>query len=130
MELDEETKKSIKESVAPIITSLGTAALVAAAVGVVKAITVTNYKRSDLTGDKEMHPTKDEANISAVETSAKDTDASLAKDEVKAKDGDLSAVSTDAAAADTEATALEGGAAAARTKAGAADIETKGLKMT
>ena len=130
MELDGETKDMIKKGVTPLIMSLGTAALVSAATGVIKKLVTTNYKSSDLTGDKEIKPTEDETVISKVETTAKDTDASLAKDEVKAKDGDLSAVKTDATAADTEATALDSGAAAARTKAGAADIETKALKMT
>ena len=128
--MDKKTADQIKEIVTPIITSAATTALVGAAGALVMKLLVTNYKSSDLTGDKEMHPTTDEMNMSKVETSAKDTDASLGKDEVTAKDGDLSAARTDAAAGNTEATAAESGASAARTKAGAADIETKALKMT
>ena len=130
MALDEDAKKMIQEAVGPIIASTMTAAVVGAAVAIITKLTVTNFKSSDLTGDKEMHPTKEEMAASKLETSAKDTDASLAKDEVTAKDGDLSAARTDAAASNGEATALDSGAAAARTKAGAADIESKALKMT
>ena len=128
--MDKETEKMIKEVVAPIVGGALSVAVVGAAAAILTKLLVTNYHNSNITGDKEMHPTKDEMNASKVETSAKDTDASLAKDEVKAKDGDLSAAKTDAKAANTEAKAMDGGAAAARTKAGAADIETKALKMT
>ena len=130
MALDEETTKQVKEVVGPIVKSALAAALVGAAAAAITKLTVTNYKRSGLTGDTEMKPTEDEVAISKVESSASGTDASLSKDEVTGVDGDLSAAQTEAAAATGEATALESGATAARTKAGAADIETKGLKMT
>jgi hypothetical protein len=130
MGLDKKAQNMITEMVAPIVGSAATAAVVAGAMAALSKLLVTNYKESNLTGDKEMHPTADKASLSQVETSAKDTDASLAKDEATAKDGDLSAMRTDAAASNGEATAMDSGAAAARTKAGAADIETTGLKMT
>jgi hypothetical protein len=130
MELDKDAKDKIAQAVKPIVTSALATALVAGAAAALAALLVTNYKKSGLTGETEMHPTTDEMNMSKVETSAKDTDASLGKDEVTAKDGDLSANRTDAAASSGEATAAESGATAARTKAGAADIETKALKMT
>jgi hypothetical protein len=130
MALDEKTTAMIKDTVAPIITSALAVALVGVVGAVLLDLVVTNYKSSDLTGDKEMHPTKDDVTASKVDASASETDAALSKDEAKGNNGDLSANSTDAAAMDNEAKALEGGAAAARTKAGAADIETKALKMT
>ena len=130
MELDDKTTSMIKKAVTPIVVSATTATIVGAAFIAIKYLTATNYKQSDLTGDKGLHPTKNDTIVSKTEATAKDTDASLAKDEVKAKDGDLSAAKTDGNAMTTEATALESGAAAARTKAGAADIETKALKMT
>jgi len=130
MALDSKATQLIKEATEPIIKSALSTALVGAAMAALKMLTVSNYKSNDLTGDKEMHPTKDEMAASKVETSATETDAALNKDEVTAKDGDLSAAQTEAKASTGEATALEGGASAARTKAGAADIETKGLKMT
>jgi hypothetical protein len=130
MELDQEMKDGIKEEIGPIIGSAVAAGLVAAAGMALLSMSATNYKSSDLTGDKEIHPTQSNTSASKVETSAKDTDASLAKDEATAKDGDLSANRTDAAASSGGATAAESGATAARTKAGAADIETKSLKMT
>ncbi len=128
--MDAETEKKIKDVLMPIVTSAMTVAAVGAATAILEKLVVTNFHESDITGEKEMHPTKDEVNMSKVEATAKDTDASLAKDTVAAKDGDLSAAKTDATAADTEATALDSGATAARTKAGAMDIETKALKMT
>jgi hypothetical protein len=127
---DKKTADMVTGMVTPIIATVGVSALVATATALISKLVVTNFKEKDLTGDKEMHPTKDEVNASKVEADLKDTDAAVGKDEVTAKDGDLSAMRTDAAAGDTEAKALEGGASAARTKAGAADIETKGLKMT
>jgi len=128
--MDAETEKMIKEAVAPIVGSAMAAAVVGAATAILMKLAVTNIHESDITGEKEMHPTKDEVDMSKVEATAKDTDASLAKDTMAAKDGDLSAAKTDATAMDTEATALDSGATAARTKAGAADIETKAFKMT
>ena len=130
MALDEKTKDMIKDIAGPIVTSAASMALVAGLTSLIESLVVTNYTSSDLTGNKEIHPTEDNTSISKVEATAKDTDASLAKDELKVKDGDLSAAKTDANALTTEATAAESGAAAARTKAGAADIETKALKMT
>jgi hypothetical protein len=130
MELDRNMKAGILSQVTPILASVGAVAIVGAAAAVLAQLSAVNYKSSAMTGDTEIHPTGNAVNISKVETSAKDTDASLAKDEATAKDGDLSAMRTDAAASNGEATAMDSGAAAARTKAGAADIETKGLKMT
>jgi hypothetical protein len=130
MEIDADTQAAIKKITEPIIKSVGVGAAVAVAAGIIASLIVTNYKNSSLKGETELHPTRDDASMSKVETSAKDTDASLGKDEVTAKDGDLSATRTDAAASSGGATAAESGATAARTKAGAADIETKALKMT
>jgi hypothetical protein len=130
MEVGQELTGKIQKAVGPLVGSAVAAMAMAAGVALIEKLLVTNVHESNLTGDKELHPTNDEASLSKVETSAKDTDASLAKDEATAKDGDLSAMRTDAAASNGEATALDGGATAARTKAGAADIETKALKMT
>jgi hypothetical protein len=128
--MDAETEKMIKEAVAPVVTSAMSVAVAGAAAAILTKLSATNIHESDVTGEREMHPTKDEVNMSKVDSSLKDTDASLAKDTVAAKDGELSAMKDDATAMDTEATALDSGASAARTKAGAADIETKAFKMT
>jgi hypothetical protein len=130
MALDVETKGVIKELVAPIVGSVLSAALVGAATAVISKLVVTNFKESGLTGEKGVHPTKDDTAISKTEASAKDNEASLAKDGVKAKDGDLSAAQTDAKAATTDAKALDSGASAAQPKAGALDVKTKGLVMS
>ena len=127
--VDDETKSMVKELVGPIVGSAMAVAVLGAAMAVIKMLTVTNYKRNDVTGDTDLKPTEDKAALSKVEAAAKDTDAALAKDEVTGKDGDLSAMQTEALASTGEATALDSGATAARTKAGAADIETKGLIM-
>jgi hypothetical protein len=130
MALDGKTTDTIKELVAPIVGSALSAALVGAATAVISKLVVTNVQQSDLTGEKGMHPTKNDTSISKTEASAKDNDASLAKDGVKAKDGDLSAAQTDAKAMTTDAKALDSGASAAQPKAGALDVKTKGLVMS
>jgi hypothetical protein len=130
MALDKNTSDTIKELVAPIVGSALSAALVGAAVAVISKLVVTNFKDSNLTGDTEMHPTKNDTSINKTETSAKDNEASLAKDGVKAKDGDLSAAQTDAKALTSDAKALDSGASAAKPKAGALDVKTKGLVMS
>jgi hypothetical protein len=130
MALDEKATQVIKDAVAPIVTSTLASALVGAvAAGILKYV-ATNYNESNLTGDTEMHPTKNDTSINKTEASAKDNEAALAKDGVKAKDGDLSAAQTDAKAMTTDAKALDSGASAAQPKAGALDIKTKGLVMS
>jgi hypothetical protein len=130
MALDLDTNDTIKELVAPIVGSALSAALVGLATAVIKKLVVTNFKDSNITGDTEMHPTKNDTSINKTEASAKDTDAALANDEVKAKDGDLSAAETDAKAMTSDAKALDSGASAAQPKAGALDVKTKGLVMS
>ncbi|MDR1030428.1 MAG: hypothetical protein LBL76_06100 [Treponema sp.] len=130
MALDQETKDTIKELVAPIVGSALSAALVGAAMAVISKLVVTNVQESDLTGEKGVHPTKDDTSINKTDASAKDNEASLAKDGVKAKDGDLSAAQTDAKAMTSDAKALDSGASAAQPKAGALDVKTKGLVMS
>jgi hypothetical protein len=128
--MDEMRAEKIKEIVMPIVGSIGAAAVVAGAAAIISQLVVTNYKRSDLTGDTEMHPTKNDTSINKTEASAKDNDASLAKDGVKAKDGDLSAAQTDAKVMTSDAKAMDSGASAAQPKAGALDVKTKGLVMS
>ncbi|MDR2634344.1 MAG: hypothetical protein LBC51_12100 [Treponema sp.] len=130
MALDKETSDTIKELVAPIVGSALAAAVTGAAMAIIAKLVVTNYQQSDLSGEKGMHPTKDETSINKTDASAKDNDASLAKDGVKAKDGDLSAAQTDAKAMTSDAKALDSGASAAQPKAGALDVKTKGLVMS
>jgi hypothetical protein len=128
--MNERTAEKIKEMLIPIVGSIGASVVVGAAAAIISQLIVTNYKGSDLTGDKEMHPTKSDTSISKAEASAKDNEASLAKDGVKAKDGDLSAAQTDAKAMTSDAKALDSGASAAQPKAGALDVKTKGLVMS
>jgi hypothetical protein len=128
--MDEKATQMIKDAVAPIVASTLASALVGAAAAGIMKYAATNYNGSNVTGDKEMHPTKDDTSISKSEASAKDNEASLAKDGVKAKDGDLSAAQTDAKAMTSDAKALDSGASAAQPKAGALDVKTKGLVMS
>jgi hypothetical protein len=128
--MNEKAAEKITKIMMPIIVSVGASAAVAGAIAIISQLVVTNYKRSDLTGEKGMHPTQDDTSISKTEASAKDNDASLAKDGVKAKDGDLSAAQTDAKALTSDAKALDSGASAAQPKAGALDVKTKGLVMS
>ncbi|GHU39415.1 hypothetical protein FACS1894190_03920 [Spirochaetia bacterium] len=130
MALDNDIKTRVMKEAGPIIAGSMASFVVGAVAEVIIELITTNHKESDLVGDKEMHPTKDEMAASKVNTGAKDTDANLAKDTLAAKDGDLSAAKTDAKAMEGEAKAADSGASALRTKAGASDIETKALKMT
>jgi hypothetical protein len=130
MALDENTTQLIQEIVEPIVISALAVSVVGAVAAGIAQYIGTNYKESNLTGDTDMHPTKNDTTINKTEASAKDNDASLAKDGVKAKDGDLSAAQTDAKASTTDAKALDSGASAAQPKAGALDVKTKGLVMS
>jgi hypothetical protein len=130
MALDDETKKVIKELVAPIVGSALSAALVGAATAIILKMIVTNYHETNLKGETDMHPTDDNVTMSKTEASGKDNDASLAKDEMKGKDGDLALMQTDAAGSTTEAKAMNAGATAAKPVAGALDVKTKGLVMS
>lgn len=121
--------KKLLGTVAPIITSAVTGAIVKIALSVIKEAVASNRKRSTVVGDEEMHPTKQETDLAENEASGAKTDSSMAADEVSIQDGGLSTVETEAKAATGEATASENGATASRVKAGASDVETKALKM-
>jgi FlaG/FlaF family flagellin (archaellin) len=130
MEVDKETKAEILGLVGPIITSVAMEAIVVTLTAVTASLVVTNYKKSNLTGDTEMHPTKDEVALSKSEAAASETEGTLAQDTVAGVNGEVKASETEARAMTSEATAADSGASALRTKVGASDIETKALKMT
>jgi hypothetical protein len=128
--LDPDMEAAIKTDVEPLITSAGITAAVAFATGVIAMLVGTNIKTSDMAGDEEIVPTKDETSISKVDTAAEETDGKLSQDGVSGAEGEVKADETAAVAVTEEATASEAGATAVRTKAGASDIEVKALKMT
>ena len=128
--LDDNTQNKIKELITPIITSMGAAALTAAAVAVISELVVTNVKEEDVTGDRNVKPTEQDTTVSKTEAAASETEGKLSKDGVSAQDGNIKAAETEAKASTGEATAAESGAQAVRTKAGASDIEVKALKIT
>ena len=128
--LDDNTQNKIKELITPIITSMGAAALTAAAVAIVSELVVTNVKEEDVTGDRNLKPTEQDTTVSKSEAAASETEGKLSKDGVSAQDGNIKAAETEAKATTGEATAAESGAQAVRTKAGASDIEVKALKIT
>ncbi|MBO4520673.1 MAG: hypothetical protein J5787_05650 [Alphaproteobacteria bacterium] len=128
--LDDNTQKKIKDLITPIITSMGAAALTAAAVAVISELVVTNVKEEDVTGDRNLKPTEQDTTVSKSEAAASETEGKLSKDGVSAQDGNIKAAETEAKASTGEATAAESGAQAVRTKAGASDIEVKALKIT
>ena len=119
----------VMKAVTPIIASAAASALVGDVLSVVLKVTATNRHHSDMTGDHDIHPTKQETTGQRNDTSASGTDESLAHDDVSAQKGEVDAAETEGKAATGEATATESGASAVRTKAGASDIETKALKM-
>ena len=119
----------VVKAIAPIVASAGMSMLVGEAMSAVLKLTATNQHHSDLTGDHDIHATKQETTGQRNDTSASGTDESLAHDDVSAQKGEVDAAETEGKAATGEATATESGASAVRTKAGASDIETKALKM-
>jgi hypothetical protein len=127
--LDPEVEEEIKKAVGPeIITSSATLG-VALLGSIISMLIAINYKNRTMAGDQDIHPTKSETDISSVETTATETDATLAQDNVSGVQGEVLANETEARASTTEATALDSGVAAARTKAGALNSEQKALEM-
>lgn len=130
---DEIDVQAVAECVAakvmPMITTMAMTAVVGEVLKEVAMVTATNQHHSDVTGDHDIHPTKQETELQKNETTASSTDESMAHDDVSAQKGEVDAAETEGKAATGEATAAESGASAVRTKAGASDIETKALKM-
>lgn len=124
-----EMAETVSAELAPVIASAATAMLVSEAISAIVKLTATNQHHSDVTGDHDIHPTKQETELQKNETTGSSTDESLAHDDVSAQKGEVDAAETEGKAATGEATATESGASAVRTKAGASDIETKALKM-
>jgi hypothetical protein len=128
--LDSETEDAVKEGVAPQLIGVGATYGAALVGGAIAALIAVNYKSRTMAGDTDIHPTKNETDISKVETAATETEGKLAQDTVAGVNGEVKASETEARAVTGEATAADSGASALRTKAGASDIETKALKMT
>jgi hypothetical protein len=129
--MDVETQEAIDAVVTPLVMSAAAFAITAAAgVALASVFTPTNMHTSGIIGDKEMHPTMTETNISESNVAVSSAEGKISHDEVHAQQGEVKASTLDATAQDGEATALESGASAVRTKAGATDIEMKALKMT
>lgn len=130
--MDEDTEKIVADvvkGVAPVIGSALATAVVGEVLEKLSELVVSNVNESDMSGDKEVHPTKEDSSLQKGEANADRNNAALAKDEVSAQSGSIDAAETEAKASTSEATAAEAGASAVRTKAGASDIETKALKM-
>ena len=130
--MEEDTKKIVADvvkGVAPVIGSALATAVVGEVLEKLSELVVSNVNESDMSGDKEVHPTKEDSSLQKGEANADRNNAALAKDEVSAQSGSIDAAETEAKASTSEATAAEAGASAVRTKAGASDIETKALKM-
>jgi len=119
---DIDIQNLVKSLAAPMLTSAATTALVGAAMAAISKLVVTNFKQSDLTGDKEIHPTKDEANMSKTDVGAQGTDGTLMKDKVAGMDGTVAGNKDEAGLLTGEAKGMDGGATAMRTKAGARRI--------
>ena len=124
-----EIAESVVSAMAPVLGSAAIGMLVTEAMSAIAKLTATNQHHSDVTGDHDIHPTKQETELQKNETTGSSTDESLAHDDVSAQKGEVAAAETEGKAATGEATATESGASAVRTKAGASDIETKALKM-
>lgn len=108
-----------------------TAGLVAASIALdaLMNATSTSIEVTDITGKKELHPTKQNSELQRSDTNAVKTTASGANDSVSGQDGALEGNSTKATAAKQQTQASESGATALDTEAGATEIATKALKM-
>ena len=127
---------TIKDAFAGMMDDLGDrlldmafGALVGKVMEKAKELSVTNQRTSSVSGERGLHPTKEDASLQKGEANTTRNNAAPAKDDVSAQKGSVGAAQTDARANTSEATASEAGATAVRTKAGASDIETKALKM-
>lgn len=129
MALSEQTKDLIKSVAASIAVSAGTKVVVAVVKEGIKKLTVTNYEKKGLKGNKSITPTDDITTFDKRETSAAQTDAAILHDDVQAQSGQVQAADTKAQALETTAKAAEAGAKAVDTEAGATEIATKALKM-
>lgn len=130
MELTDEQKENLTNKIGAVIASAVLGIAVGAIVSALLKLAVTNIKTKNIAGNKTIAPTEDKTVVNKSETTAKNTDSSLASDEVASSKGELKAKEQEAKAATDEATASETGTAASRVKSGASDVETKSLKMT
>jgi len=120
---------AIRGAIAGVVASAAVAAAVSWAFSKVASIAATNRMIRDVSGNRQLSPTDDEANLSEKEANGSASKSTLAHDDFDAQKGHVEASSTEAQAANTTASASDSGAVAARTKAGASDIETKALKL-
>ncbi len=130
IKLTPEMKSQIKDIAADVVKDVAMQAVFAAGATLLTSLIVTSYKKTSISGTKEVVPTKDVAVVAdKKEVDANTNSAALAKDDVAGQKGKVEASDTDAQAAKTDARATEGGAQAVKTKAGAMDVATKAMKI-
>ncbi len=129
MALSEEQKEIFKDVGIQIAKSMGTMVLMMAAEKAIEVLTTSNWKESDVSGNRQAAPTEDKAALDKKEADGNSNEGALAKNDVHAQDGNVNASTTEANANDNQAIALNTDAKALKTAAGATEIATKALKF-
>ncbi len=129
MALSKEEIEVFKEVGKGIASSVFMGAMVMAAEKALEVLTSTNWKESDVSGNRQAAPTEDKAALDKKEADGNSNTGALAKNDVKAQNGEVNASSSQANANDNEAVALNTDAKALKTAAGATEIATKALKF-
>jgi hypothetical protein len=121
IEVDKETlRDKILINAMPVIGSLATAGMVAAASAILKKLSATNVTNSTLAGNQNMAPTSQDVAMSGADINGAQTNAAMAADTANASTGNI-------AAADTEAKVQGTGAEASNTATRAVGLEQGAL---
>ncbi len=129
MALSEEGKKQITDFAKGIASSVALSAAFAGAASIIETFTSTNIHESDVTGDRNVQPTKDGTVLDEKNAKGNSNEAVGAKDDVRGQQGDVDASASHVNANENTANASDTGAIALNTNAGATEISTKALKM-
>ncbi len=129
MALTEEGKKKIKDFAVSIAGSVGMTAAFMAAEKAIEIFTTSNIHEQDVSGDRNVQPTKDGAVLDEKNAKGNSNEAVGAKDDVRGQQGDVDASASHVNANENTANASDTGAIALNTNAGATEISTKAMKM-
>ncbi len=129
MALTQEEKDVFIEIGKSVAGSVAMGAMMIAAEKAIEVLTASNWKESDVSGNRQATPTEDKAALDKKEADGNSNEGALAKNDVKAQSGEVNASATEANANDNQAVALNTDAKAVKTAAGATEIATKALKF-
>ncbi len=99
--LSDEERAKIKGIAVNAVKAVAPLAVGALAHIALRSATATNYKESDITGDKDMKPTEDKTALQQKESNGNKVEGNLSSYEVAGQDGKVNAAQTDAKASRT-----------------------------